>query len=94
MNPQIISNGKLIGMSFILKQNEKVVFVAEVSILPEYQGKGLGKALMNKIIQSCANKGYSKLGIDVTKDNISAYKLYQKLDFIEQNEFLTIIKHR
>ncbi|NHK31952.1 MAG: GNAT family N-acetyltransferase, partial [Asgard group archaeon] len=94
INPQIVFHGKIIGISCVLMQGEKKAFVAEVSIVPEHQRKGLGKALMKKIMQICFDKGCTNLGLAVTKDNIGAYKLYQKLGFKETSEFIAIIKHK
>lgn len=94
INPQIVFDGKIIGISCIMKQGEKKAFVAEVSIVPEHQRKGLGKALMKKIMQACLDKGCNRLGLAVTKDNIGAYKLYQNLGFKDTSEFLAIIKHK
>ncbi|NHJ49908.1 MAG: GNAT family N-acetyltransferase [Asgard group archaeon] len=94
INPQIVINGKIIGMSCIFVPVENYAFVAEVSIVPEHQRKGLGKALMNEIMQACFDKGYNKLGLAVTKDNTGAYKLYQKLGYTEVKEYLVVIKHK
>ena len=92
INPQIIFDNKLVGLSFVLEQKPEIVFVAEVCISPQHQRKGLGKALMNKIISECATKGYKKLGLAVTVENSGAYKLYEKLGFKVQNNFLSISK--
>ena len=92
INPQIIFENKLIGLSFVLAQNPEITFVAEVCISPQHQRKGLGKAIMNKIISECANKGYKRLGLAVTVENSGAYKLYEKLGFKIQSKYLSISK--
>ncbi|MHA1187247.1 MAG: GNAT family N-acetyltransferase [Candidatus Heimdallarchaeota archaeon] len=94
INPQIKHNGKIIGMSFVMKQNPEIAIVAEVSLDPEHQRKGLGKALMRKIILECKNNGFKKLGLAVTEDNIGAFNLYKKLGFTIVSKTLAIIKHK
>jgi ribosomal protein S18 acetylase RimI-like enzyme len=92
LNPQIIFDNKLVGLSFILAQNPEMTFVLEVCISPQHQRKGLGKALMNKIIVESANKGFKSIGLAVTVDNTGAYKLYEKLGFKIQSNYLSITK--
>ena len=92
INPQIIFENKLIGLSFIISHNSEIAFIAEISVSPYHQRKGLGKALTNKIITECAKKGYKKIGLAVTLENTTAYKLYKKLDFKTTTNYLTIVK--
>ncbi|MBN1330269.1 MAG: GNAT family N-acetyltransferase [Candidatus Heimdallarchaeota archaeon] len=94
LNPQLMFNDELIGMSMVFNQNPELAFVGEISLKLTHQGIGLGKALMKKIIDGCSKKGIKQLGVAVTVDNIPAYKLYQKLGFKETDKFLVIIKHR
>ncbi|NHJ86607.1 MAG: GNAT family N-acetyltransferase [Asgard group archaeon] len=94
LNPQLMFDGKLVGMSMVFSQNTEIAFVGEVSLDPDHQGKGLGKMLMKKIIEGCSKKGIKRLGLAVTVENIPAYRLYQKLGFKETANFLAIIKHR
>ncbi|HUT80255.1 MAG TPA: GNAT family N-acetyltransferase [Candidatus Bathyarchaeia archaeon] len=94
LNPQLMYNGEVIGMSMVFNQNSETAFVGEVSLNPIHQRKGLGKAMMKKIIIECSKKGIKQLGLAVSVDNIPAYTLYQKLGFKETANFLAIIKHR
>ncbi len=92
INPQIIFENKLIGLSFIISPNSEIAFIAEISVSPYHQRKGLGKALTNKVISECGKKGYKKLGLAVTVENTTAYKLYKKLDFKTTTNYLSIVK--
>ena len=92
LNPQIIYENKMVGLSFVLAQNTETVFILELCVSPTHQRKGLGKALMNKIITECAKKGYKRLGLAVTTDNIGACKLYEKIGFKIIKNHLSIIK--
>lgn len=94
LNPQIAHNGKIVGMSFVMTTNPETAFIAEISVHPDHQRKGLGKALMNSIIENCRKKGIKRLRLAVTIDNSGAYQLYKKLGFKETKELLAIVKHK
>ncbi len=94
INPQILFDEKVIGISFVFTNSPEVAFVGEVCIHPNHQRKGLGKALMNQIIKSCSEEGMKKIGLAVTTSNVGAYKLYEKLGFKVNTNYLTITKHK
>ncbi|MEG0469839.1 MAG: GNAT family N-acetyltransferase [Longicatena sp.] len=51
-----------------------------ISIYPQYRGKGIGTALMKKMLEYLQSKGYQKASLSVQKDNY-ALKLYRNLGF-------------
>jgi ribosomal protein S18 acetylase RimI-like enzyme len=66
-----------------------------VSLLEEYRNRGIGTALMKKMIVLLKEKGYEQVSLSVTKTN-HAVKMYEKLGFevIEENEqdYLMLLK--
>ncbi len=60
---------------------EKKAFVSIIGILPEYQGKGLGRALMLKAITTAEQAGMTSVYLKVDKDNRRAQSLYKSLGF-------------
>lgn len=90
LNPQIVKENKIAGMSIVLRDNPTRAYIAEVAIHPDHQKKGLGKALMKKIIDECAKENISELLLACTKSNIVAYDLYLKLGFKEIHQYLAI----
>jgi ribosomal protein S18 acetylase RimI-like enzyme len=52
-----------------------------VIVLKEFRGKGLGKALIAKLINISEERGYCKLTLEVREDNQNARQLYQSLGF-------------
>ena len=54
-----------------------------ISILKEYWGLGLGKALTSACIQCAKDAGYIQLELDVVADNVRAINLYKSLGFTE-----------
>ena len=76
----VILDGQTIGMvtAYRYTYNEEPGFwyIAEIYLIPEYRGMGIGKALMENEI-----KNHSKLLLQVNKDNSHAIELYTSLGF-------------
>ena len=51
-----------------------------ISLLPDYRGRGIGKALMQAMLAALKKKGYPSVSLSVQKEN-DAVKLYRALDF-------------
>lgn len=58
-----------------------------LSTYPQYRGKGIGTALMRKMLEHLKSYGYSKTSLAVQKDNY-AVEMYQKIGFTicDENE--------
>ena len=58
-----------------------------ISLYPEYRGKGIGMALMKKMLEYLEQEGYEKASLAVQKDNY-ALGMYQKAGFtiVDENE--------
>ena len=82
-----IVDGKIAGTAGIeaVGKKYKLKHRAElgISILKEYWGLGLGKALMNACIQCAKEAGYVQLELNVVADNERALVLYKSLGFKE-----------
>ncbi|MDO5524168.1 MAG: N-acetyltransferase, partial [Bacteroidia bacterium] len=66
-----------------------------ISLFKEYRNRGIGTALMNKMIDHLTEKGYAQASLSVQKANYAA-KLYKKLGFEiirdENDEYLMVLK--
>ena len=74
----------------VFKENEKYVGfliyqllyesaeIIDIFVLDEYRNKGIGKALINKMLE---NKQIEKVTLEVKKDNKNAIMLYNSLGF-------------
>ncbi|PKL47051.1 MAG: hypothetical protein CVV42_14245 [Candidatus Riflebacteria bacterium HGW-Riflebacteria-2] len=67
--------------SFELKLVESVGWIDSIGILPQYRGKGLGKAFVAKLILKLNEGGFSKVKLSVISNNEKAYGLYKKMGF-------------
>ncbi|MHA1245628.1 MAG: GNAT family N-acetyltransferase [Candidatus Heimdallarchaeota archaeon] len=94
LNPQITKNNEIAGMSIVLRDNPKRAYIAEMAVHPDHQRKGLGKNLMKRIFDECSKQEITDLLLAVSKDNVGAFKLYQKLGFEEIRQYLAITKEK
>ncbi|HHV79382.1 MAG TPA: ribosomal protein S18-alanine N-acetyltransferase [Firmicutes bacterium] len=72
--------GKLVGyagMWVILDE----AHVTNVAVHPDYRGKGLGRLLMNELIERAKSRGARKMTLEVRKSNTVAQGLYSSLGF-------------
>ena len=53
----------------------------DISVLPGRQGQGLGKKLMNHMIENCRSCGFKKLLSRSFKTNAASIKLHQRTGF-------------
>ena len=61
--------------------------VCQVSVTPEWQGKGLGAALLLAALRSFREQGLASATLSVTVANERAHRLYERLGFLTQRVF-------
>lgn len=62
-------------------EDSPIMNIGPLAILPEYQGKGLGRALLRSSIKFSKEKGYKRCVLCVNADNEQAKALYLQEDF-------------
>lgn len=77
---------KYIGYAQIIMDEERPTIV-NFGLISQYRGKGLSKLLIKKILNMALERGYKKIRIKVSSDNIKAINLYEKVGFKIFNEF-------
>ncbi|MGZ4106771.1 MAG: GNAT family N-acetyltransferase [Tumebacillaceae bacterium] len=55
--------------------------IPTVAVHPDFQGLGIGKALVTEVINRLHKSGATSIGLTVETDNHNAYALYRKLGF-------------
>ncbi len=74
------------------KKNE--VALAHLAIKPDHQGKGLGTALINALMQTVGSRADKTFVLDVSEENPLAKKLYERLGFVMTKEMKSTLKNR
>ena len=74
---------KLIGKIKVSIEEENSVYISGFGIIPEYRGKGFGKASLVKVLNNLKSENISKVELDVEVKNKSALNLYKSCGFKE-----------
>ncbi|GAK51227.1 acetyltransferase [Candidatus Moduliflexus flocculans] len=53
-----------------------------------YQGKGIGKTLINMLLEEAKKKGYKKIRLDSLKKMEDAQRLYRQFGFYEIAQYV------
>jgi len=77
---QIIIYNKKNAGRFYTWENETEIRLLDITLLPQFRGKGIGKHLLERLIQR-SNKIQKRLSLHVDASN-PALKLYRRLGFI------------
>lgn len=75
---EAFDNDKLVGLICLYPNN----FITNVSVLVEYQGKGV----VNQLMEKCIKYANTKITLDVNIDNNRAINFYKKYGFIITNK--------
>jgi ribosomal protein S18 acetylase RimI-like enzyme len=70
-------------MGAFRKKSETLAEIKRMRVLPEYQRRGLGQAILNQLEAKAILLGYRELCLDTTTLQIAAQKMYEKNGFTE-----------
>ncbi len=73
--------GKTAGLLHLRPEDASTGYVSEVALHPDYQGRGLGEALMRWSIAWFREHGFRRAALTTSPDNGRAIALYQRLGF-------------
>lgn len=77
----VVGNAGITSLGTMYKVRHRAEF--GISILKEFWGLGIGKALTNACISCAKEAGYEQLELEVVAENTSAVALYKKAGFVE-----------
>ena len=84
----VLQDGEIAGLTtcfinFSTFNVKPYLYIHDIIVYDVYRGKGLGKALMEKLIELSTERGYCKITLEVREDNFQAQGLYYRLGFEE-----------
>lgn len=74
-------SGKLAAVLAITSVRPSTAHIPQVAVAREFQGQGLGSAMMRHSFRSLARRGYREISLTVTDSNPGAVRLYERLGF-------------
>lgn len=70
--------GYIIGW-YVMDEGE----LANLAVAPEWRGRGIGRALLDTMLEDATRRGISKIFLEVRESNVAARTLYASRDFSE-----------
>lgn len=85
----LFDNDVLIGSIAvrIIDIDNKVLELKRMFVLPEYQGRGYGRKLLEHAVSYARKKGYYKLCLDTRRQFLAAQHLYRSCGFRETEKY-------
>ena len=85
----VYDDEKIVGVGRALADGVDVSYIADVAIHPDYQGQGIGKAIVSKLVEF--SKAHNKI---ILYANVGKEPFYAKLGFDKMNTAMAIFKNR
>lgn len=81
-------NGVIAGVAncfvnFSTFKAKQLINIHDFAVDPKFRRKGIGEAMMQKIISYAKDNDYCKITLEVRNDNLGAQNLYKKTGFTE-----------
>jgi GNAT superfamily N-acetyltransferase len=64
-------------------------YIEDIYVRPQFRGKGIGKKLLNKVIDLAAEKNYGRIEWCVLNWNEPAIEFYRKIGAVSMDEWMT-----
>ena len=85
---------QLAGILALTAVRPMTAHIPQIAVAREFQGRGVGRALMEGAFQGLAAKGYREVSLTVTDLNSGAVRLYERLGFETFRTFGAFVWHR
>lgn len=83
----ILVNEQAAGRLIVVRRDEEIR-LADVALLPEHRGRGIGTTLVKDLLGEAKSSG-KPLRLQVEKPNVQARSLYERLGFTTTGENMT-----
>lgn len=88
------STQKLAGILAVTGVRPKTAHIPQIAISNQFQGVGLGTAMMEQSFRTLAQQGYREVSLTVTDLNAGAVRLYERLGFETYRTFGAFVWNR
>lgn len=81
-NVVALCDGKVIGMGRLVGDGAMYWYLQEIIVLPEYQGKGIGKSIVNRLLEHIKTTAIPGTGVEVGLTAVKGKEpFYEKMGF-------------
>ena len=77
------SEGNIIATAALFRESDKVCTLRKMYVVKNYRGMGLGKILMEQILQKAASLNFREIMLETNAGMFSAIRLYEYYGFIK-----------
>ncbi len=74
---------QVIGLACMRRIRDDIAEIKRMYVRPEFRGKGIGKALLKRLLAEAGNIGYPKVRLDSARFMKEAQSLYRSMGFQE-----------
>jgi ribosomal-protein-alanine N-acetyltransferase len=83
-------DGAFVGYSALLNGTREEAHLARIAVHPEWQGKGVGRLLLQDTVEYCRAQGCRALGLNTQFSNLRSQALYRAAGFRESGLALPV----
>lgn len=79
-----VQDARIVGnlsLRYALPRSSRGRLIGNVVVHPDYRGRGIGRALMERAIDTARDQGAHWIGLEVRASNAIAHRLYEHLGF-------------
>ncbi len=69
------------GFAVVTETSPRKAHLAQLAVAPEYQGRGLGRRILSRVIDRLQEMSYDGLSLMVSRENHRALDLYRSMGF-------------
>lgn len=81
-NVTAICDGEVVGMGRLVGDGAMYWYLQEIIVLPEYQGKGIGKSIVNRLLEHIRKNSIPGTGVEVGLTAVKGKEpFYEKFGF-------------
>lgn len=81
-----ILDNQIVAMGAFRKTDEERAEIKRMRVHPDFQGRGLGKTMLQELERRARESGYKVLHLDTTTLQVAAHRLYRGSGFRETGE--------
>jgi ribosomal protein S18 acetylase RimI-like enzyme len=81
--------GRAVGTGRVLSDGVSDAYIQDVTVLPDYRGRGLGQRIVQALLDRCRQRGISWIGL-VAKPGTAAF--YEGLGFKRQEGYVFMLR--